>query len=82
MEQDGLVQYGNYEQPWNLDSSASGHYCGKNTGVRNRRKKQHGIKVQLTDGKNMDQVEEGTAQFDGLTKDPADVQIFPHMPNP
>ena len=51
MEQDELVQYGNYEQPWKLDSGASGHYCGKNTGVRNRRKKRNGIKVQVTDGK-------------------------------
>ena len=30
----------------------------------------------------MDQVKEGTAPFDGLTKDAADVQIFPHMLNP
>ena len=29
VEQDELVQYGNYQQPWKLDSGASGHYCGK-----------------------------------------------------
>ena len=26
-KQDELVQYGNYDQPWKLDSGASGHYC-------------------------------------------------------
>ena len=36
VEQDKLVQYGDYNQPWKLDSGASGHYCGKQTGVRNR----------------------------------------------
>ena len=36
VEQDELVQYGDYQQPWKLDSGANGHYCGKNTGVRNR----------------------------------------------
>ena len=82
MEQDELVQYSNYEQPWKLDSGASRHYFGKNIGVRNRQKKLYDIKVQVTNGKNMDQVEEGTAPFNGLTKDAADVQIFPHMPNP
>ena len=29
VEQDELVHYGNYDQPWKLDSGASGHYCGK-----------------------------------------------------
>ena len=38
IEQDELVQYGNYKQPWQLDSGASGYYCGKNTGVTNRQK--------------------------------------------
>ena len=35
---DELVEYGDYQQPWKIDSGASGHYCGKNTGVRKRRK--------------------------------------------
>ena len=82
VEQDELVHYGNYDQPWKLDSGASGHYCGKQTGVRNRRKKMNGIAVQVADGKNMGQVEEGVAPFDKLPSDAADVQIFPHMPNP
>ena len=82
VEQDKSVQYGNYEQSWKLDSGASGHYCGKRTGVRNRRKKKNGIAVQVTDGNNMGQVEEGIASFDRFPKDAADVQIFPHMPNP
>ena len=37
--------------------------------------------MQDVDGKNMDQVQEGKASFDGLPKDAADVQIFPNMPN-
>ena len=79
---DKLVDYGNYWQPWKLDSSASGHYCGPNTGARNRQKKRDGIKVQVADGKNMDQVQEGKASFNGLPEDAADVQIFLNMPNP
>ena len=31
--------------------------------------------------KNMDQVQEGKAPFDGIPEDAADVQIFPNMPN-
>ena len=29
MEQDELIQYGNYEQPWKLNSGGSGHYYEK-----------------------------------------------------
>ena len=82
IEQDELVQYGDYNQPWKLDSGASGHFCGKQTGVRNRRKKKHGINVQVADGKTMAQVEEGSAPFNKLPGDTADVQILPNMPNP
>ena len=82
VELDELVYYDNYEQPWKLDNSASGHYCGKRTGVQNRWMKKNGIAVQVADGKNMGQVEEGIALFDKLPKDAADVHIFPHMPNP
>ena len=78
---DELVEYGDYRQPWKLDSGASGHYCGKNTGVRKRRTQRNGIQVQVADGKNMNQVEEGLAPFDGLPASAADVQIFQHMPN-
>ena len=56
LEADELGDYGNYWQPWKLDSGASGNYCWPTTGVRNRRKKRNGIKVQVEDGKNMDQV--------------------------
>ena len=34
-----LMDYGNYQQPWKLDSGASGHYCCPIIGVRNRQKK-------------------------------------------
>ena len=30
--------YGDYQQPWKLDSGASGHYCGPRTGVKNKKK--------------------------------------------
>ena len=73
VESDELVEYGDYRQPWKLDSGASGHYCGKNTGVRKRRTQQNGIKVQVADGQTMNQVEEGKAPFDGLPTSAADV---------
>ena len=50
IESDKLVEYGDYRQPWKLDSGASGHYCGKNTGVRKRQTQPNGIKVQVADG--------------------------------
>ena len=28
VKQDKLVQYGDYNQPWKLESGESGHYCG------------------------------------------------------
>ena len=73
MEQDELVQYGNYNQPWKLNSATSEHYYDKNTGVRNRQENQHDIKVQVVDEKNMDQVQ---------IKNTADVQTLPHKPKP
>ena len=45
IESDKLVAYGDYRQPWKLDSGASGHYCGRNTGVRKRQAQRNGIKV-------------------------------------
>ena len=81
-EEDKLVNYCNYQQSWKLDSGASGHYYGPNTGVKNRRKKQNGIKVQVADRKNMDQVQKEKAPFDGSLEDAADVQISPNIPNP
>ena len=79
---DKLMDYCNYCQPWKLDSGASEHYGGPNTGVRNRQKKRNEIKVQVTDKNNMDQVQERKAPFDGLQEDAADVQIFLKIPNP
>ena len=81
VEQNELVQYFDCNQPWKLDSGASGHYCGKRTGVRNRQKKNNDIAVQVADGKNMAQVEQDVAPFNKLPQNTADVQIFPHMPN-
>ena len=76
-----LDTYGDYKQPWKLDSGASGHYAGPTTGVQNRRKKRNGIKVLVADGNNMDQIEEGRAPFERLPNDALDVQIFWYMPN-
>ena len=45
LETDKLESYGDYRQPWKLDSGASGHYVGLITGIRNSRHKQNGIKV-------------------------------------
>ena len=61
---DELDAYGDYKQPWKLDSGASGHYADPKTGVRNKQKKRNGIKVLVADGNNMDQIEEGRAPFD------------------
>ena len=36
----------------------------------------------IVDGKNMDQVQERKAPFDGLLEDAADVQIFLNISNP
>ena len=36
----------------------------------------------MADGKTIAQVEEGSAPFNKLPEDAADVQIFPIMPNP
>ena len=35
LEADVLDTYGDYKQPWKLDSGASGHYAGPTTGLRN-----------------------------------------------
>ena len=43
---------------------------------------ENGIAVQVTDGKNMAQVEEGSISFNKLPQEAANVQIFPNMPNP
>ena len=71
-EQDKLGQYGDYNQPWKLDSGESGHFCGKQIGVRNRQKKKHGINIQVADGKTITQVKEGSAPFNKLPQDAGD----------
>ena len=58
----------------------SRHYCGQNIGVRNRQKERNGIKVQVADGKNMDEVQEGKVPFNRLPEDAAAIKIFPNIP--
>ena len=79
LESNELEEYGDYQQPWKLDSGASGHYAGSKTGVRNQRNKWNGIKVEVADGKNINQVQEDKAPFNRLPKEAVDVQIFPHV---
>ena len=81
LEVDVLDTYGDYKQPWKLDSGASGHYDGPTTGIRNRQRKRNGIKVLVADGNNMDQIKKGRALFDRLIDNAVDVQIFLHMLN-
>ena len=40
-EADELNAYGDYKQPWKLDSRAISHYAGPKTGVENRRRKRN-----------------------------------------
>ena len=82
LESDELVEYGDYQQPWKLGSGASGNYCSPKTGLWNRRKKRNRIKVQVEDGENINQIQEGKAPFDRLPEEAADVHIFPNIPNP
>ena len=81
LEVQELDSYGDYQQPWNLDSGASGHYCGPRTGVRTKKKTSNGIKVIVADGDTIDQIAEGKAQFNKIPTTAADVQIFLNMPN-
>ena len=81
LEVQELDSYGDYQQPWKLDSGASGHYCGPRTGVRNKKKTSNGIKVIVADGDTIDQIAEGKAPFNKIPTTAADVQIFPNMPN-
>ena len=79
LHNDELTSYGNYKQPWMLDTGATGHYADRRTRVRRRRKTRNGIRVGCANGNVMTQVEEGELPFDKLPTNANDVQIFDHM---
>ena len=57
---------GDFVTPWKLDSAASDHYAGKQTGVRNRKPVTNGIHVGVANGESMHQIETGTIPFNQL----------------
>ena len=81
LSNDELDDYGDYDTPWKLDSGASGHFAGRRTGVRKRRKIRNGIRVGVANGQSMDQLEGGELPFDA-PEGATDVQIFDNMPRP
>jgi hypothetical protein len=59
-----LEEYSRYDEPWSLDTAASGDYCGKKTKIKNRKTTNHGIQVGVANNQSMTQVEEGELPFD------------------
>jgi hypothetical protein len=84
LENDTLDDYGKYNQPWSLDSAASGHYCGKSTRINNRKVTPPGggIQVGVANNQLMQQIEERELPFDWLPTAANDVQVFPSMQSP
>jgi hypothetical protein len=74
-----LEEYGRYDEPWLLDSAASGNYCGKKTKINNRKTTKNGIQVGVANNQSMIQIEEGELPFDRLPTTAKDVQVFPTM---
>jgi hypothetical protein len=67
LQNDTLEVYGRYDEPWSLDTAASGNYCGKKTYIKNRKTRNHGIQVGVANNQSMTQVEEGELPFDLAT---------------
>jgi hypothetical protein len=53
LQDDTLEEYGRYDEPWSLDSAASGNYCGKNTRINNRKTTKNGIQVGVANNQAM-----------------------------
>ena len=77
-----LDDTGDFKTPWKLDSAASDHYAGKQTGIRDRRPVTNGIHVGVANGDSMHQTETGTIPFNNLPASATSVAIFKHMPHP
>jgi hypothetical protein len=82
LQDDTLDDYGRYDEPWSLDSAASGNYCGKKTKIKNRKTISNGIQVGVANSQSMIQIEEGELPFDRLPTTATDVQVFPTMQGP
>jgi hypothetical protein len=82
LQDDTLEEYGWYDEPWSLDTAASGNYCGKKAKIRNRKAITNGIQVGVANNQSMIQVEEGKLPFDRLPTAAKDVQVFPNMQGP
>jgi hypothetical protein len=82
LQDDTLEEYGRYEEPWSLDTAASGNYCGKNTQIKNRKTIKNGIQVGVANNQSMIQIEEGELPFERLPTAANDVQVFPTMQGP
>jgi hypothetical protein len=78
LQDDTLDEYGRYDEPWSLDTAASGNYCGKKTKIRNRKAITNGIQVGVANNQSMIQVEEGELPFDRLPSAAKDVQASYH----
>jgi hypothetical protein len=83
LHNDTLEAYGKYNHSWSLDSAASGHYCGKNTKINDRKATTAGgIQVRAANNQSMKQIEEGELPFDWLPTAANHVQVFPSMQYP
>jgi hypothetical protein len=82
LHDDTLEEYGRYKEPWSLDSAASGHYCGKNTKINNRKTTKNGIQVGVANNQSMKQIEKGELPFDQFPASANAVQVFPRMQSP
>jgi hypothetical protein len=57
LQNDALEAYGQYDEPWSLDSAASGNYCGKKTKKNNRKTTKNGIQVCVANNQSMIQID-------------------------
>ena len=82
LDDDEMDEYGDYTQPWKLDSAATSSFAGKKTGIRKRRKVKNGFKVGVVNGESMTQQEKGYVPFNVPPLAVSHVAVFDHMPNP
>jgi hypothetical protein len=82
LQDDTLEEYGQYDEPWSLDSAASGNYCGKKRKIKYRKTTHNGIQVGVANNQSMTQIEEGKLPFDRLPNAANNVQVFPTMQGP
>jgi hypothetical protein len=76
LQDDTLEEYVRYEEPWSLDTAASGDYFGKITKMKNRKTTNHGIQVVVANNRSMTQIEEGELPSDRLPTAPTGAYKF------